>query len=121
MARSVSAVAPVLRHRPAGPPRPTRPGQSAGTATTAARAAPAALAAFATSAAALRPGASLSGQAASRRPRSGVQSALPTACAPPGHVTGTKSGKMPTAASAAFSPSTTSTGAAGRAASRSSP
>ena len=81
----------------------------------------AALAAFATAAAALRPGASLSGHTATRRPRSGVQSARPTALHPPCQVTATCDGNSRAAASADFSPSTTSTGASVRAARACSP
>ena len=48
-----------------------------------------------------------------RRPASAAQSALPTALDPPDHVATAKPGNRPVAASAAFSPSTISIGAAG--------
>ena len=75
----------------------------------------------ATSLAKSRPCLSASGQIVTCLPVSGDQSACAAALAPFGDVTTTNSGKIRRAASAAFSPSVTSTGASARAASSSSP
>src|SRR5712691_4641784 len=67
------------------------------------------------------PGSSASGHTTTCRPVRGVQSAFLAALAPPDEVTITYSGNRLPAATAAFSPSTTRTRAAGREASRSRP
>ena len=64
----------------------------------------------ATSRAYFPPASSLSGQMRTRRPASGVQSLLCAACAPPLDVVAIDLGKIRAAASAAFSPSVTTTG-----------
>ncbi len=92
-----------------------------GSATTPTEAAPAARAALATALAASRPAASASGQITTVRPARGAKLALPTALEPPGQVATTNAGKRSLAASAAFSPSTTSTGAEARSTSAWSP
>jgi hypothetical protein len=76
-------------------------------------AAPAATMAFAAASANASPAVSASGQITTRRPPNGDQSALAALFAPFGLVTATRPGRSRSAASQAFSPSVTSTGAEG--------